>query len=118
MSRKINDEFTDLPVSPQHKTILRRKRDGLCVTCGSPRHLKSKQFCFRHLAMQRERDRRKRGRIKRHMGSASYLNDRHPLYAQAVKLRADGLTLRQIGVIFGMSMQGVQYILKSGEAGP
>ena len=41
MSRphKIQDEFTDLPISNRRKYQMRRKRDGLCVTCGQPRNL-------------------------------------------------------------------------------
>ncbi len=38
----IQDEFTDLPLSPQKKHRLRRKRDGLCVDCGRSRP------CHRH----------------------------------------------------------------------
>lgn len=32
----INDEFTALPISAQHKWQLRARRDGKCVKCGVP----------------------------------------------------------------------------------
>lgn len=35
-TKKIEDEFTPLPLSNQRKWQLRRKRDGLCVSCGKP----------------------------------------------------------------------------------
>lgn len=37
MSRKIQDEFTDLPMSKEMKCMLRKQRDGKCMTCGRPR---------------------------------------------------------------------------------
>jgi len=66
---KIQDEFTDLPVSRQRKSQLRRKRDGLCIICGQPQC--SSRFCLKHLLATRERQRKNVGSIKRNR-SKSY----------------------------------------------
>lgn len=63
MHRKIQDEFTDLPISKQRKHQLRRKKGGKCILCGKPL-----VFAFRCLDCQvafREYIRKRNGAIRR-----------------------------------------------------
>ena len=39
-TKKIYDEFSDLPVSRQRKAQMRNKEKGLCEQCGSSKHTK------------------------------------------------------------------------------
>ena len=69
-TRKIHDEFTDLPVSRQRKSQLRRQRDGLCIICGQPQS--SSHDCLKHFLAARERQRNRQGSVRRNFGSKSY----------------------------------------------
>jgi hypothetical protein len=57
---KIQDEFTDLPISKTQKQYLRHKRDGLCVKCNQPRCEASNTLCLRHWRPLAEESERKR----------------------------------------------------------
>lgn len=46
MSRTIQDEFTALPMSRQMRCIMRKLRDGKCMTCGAPRV--NAKHCAKH----------------------------------------------------------------------
>jgi len=70
MRRRIEDEFTDLPVSRQRKYQLRMKRDRRCTECGEPAVQGSR--CLKHLVKARERQRKKRGLKRRYHGTLSY----------------------------------------------
>jgi len=70
MKRKIQDEFTRLPLSRQRKYQLRRQRDNCCTECGAPAGPASR--CLRHLIKARERQRKKRGLKRRYYGTLSY----------------------------------------------
>jgi len=67
---KIQDQFTDLPVSRQRKYQLRMKRDSRCTDCGQPAIQGSR--CLKHLVKSRERQRKKRGLKRRYHGTLSY----------------------------------------------
>ena len=54
MPKQIEDEFTSLPISGQHKWQLRKMRDGCCVICGKPAEDLQSHRCLRHLIAQRE----------------------------------------------------------------
>ena len=70
MRKRINDEFTRLPVSRQRKYQLRMKRDRRCTECGQPAVQGSR--CLKHLVKARERQRKKRGLKRRYHGTLSY----------------------------------------------
>ena len=70
MRRRIEDEFTDLPVSRQRKYQLRMKRDRRCTICGEPAEQGSR--CLKHLVKSRERQRKKRGLKRRYYNTLSY----------------------------------------------
>jgi len=70
MRRRIKDEFTDLPISPQRKYQLRMQRDSRCTECGERAVQGSR--CLKHLVKARERQRRKRGLRRRYYGTLSY----------------------------------------------
>jgi hypothetical protein len=70
MPRKIIDEFSDLPVSPQRKTQLRNRRDGKCRTYGQP--LSTKTLCLKHAKPMRERARLRIGAKRRNKGALTY----------------------------------------------
>jgi hypothetical protein len=67
---KIQDEFTALPISCQHKYQLRKARDRCCVECGAPAAAGSR--CLEHLVRARERQRKKRGLKGRYTNTLSY----------------------------------------------
>lgn len=69
---KIRDEFSGLPITPQARLILRRRRDGRCTVCGHKRHPDSLWFCGHHFAQKREYMRRKNGCEIRHAECPSY----------------------------------------------
>jgi hypothetical protein len=71
MRRRIQDEFTDLPISRQRKYQLRMQRDSRCTECGEPAVQGSR--CLKHLVKARERQRKKRGLKRRYYGTLSYL---------------------------------------------
>jgi hypothetical protein len=70
MRKRIQDEFTDLPLSRQRKYQLRMKRDRRCTECGEPAVQGSR--CLKHLVKARERQREKRGLKRRYLGTLSY----------------------------------------------
>src|SRR4030095_5180824 len=67
---KIQDEFSNLPISRQRKYQLRMQRDQRCTECGEPAVLASR--CLKHLVKARERQRQNRGLTKRYYGTISY----------------------------------------------
>ncbi len=70
MRKRIEDEFTYLPISRQRKYQLRRERDKCCTECGAPAVQGSR--CLKHLVKARERQRKKRGLKRRYYGTLSY----------------------------------------------
>ena len=70
MKKRIEDEFTDLPISRQRKYQLRMQRDNRCTECGEPAVQGSR--CLKHLVKARERQRKKRGLKRRYYGTLSY----------------------------------------------
>jgi len=70
MRKRIEDEYTYLPVSRQRKYQLRMKRDRRCTECGEPAVQGSR--CLKHLVKVRERQREKRGLKRRYHGTLSY----------------------------------------------
>ena len=70
MRKRIEDEFTDLPISRQRKYQLRMLRDRRCTECGQPAVQGSR--CLKHLIKARERQRRKRGLRRRYYNTLSY----------------------------------------------
>lgn len=70
MRKRIQDEFTNLPISRQRKYQLRMQRAGRCTECGEPAVLGSR--CLAHLVKARERQRKKRGLKRRYFGTMSY----------------------------------------------
>jgi hypothetical protein len=67
--RKIEDEFSHLPVSRGRKYQLRRHKEGRCIKCGQPQA--AAYLCLRHLIANREAIRRKAGATRRNR-SLSY----------------------------------------------
>ena len=70
MRKRIQDEFTDLPISRQRKYQLRMKRKQRCTECGEPAVQGSR--CLKHLVKARERQRKKRNLKRRYYGTLSY----------------------------------------------
>ncbi len=70
MRKRIQDEFTELPISRQRKYQLRMQRDHRCTECGAPAAQGSR--CVRHLVKARERQRKKRGLKRRYYNTLSY----------------------------------------------
>src|SRR4029078_12244872 len=70
MRKRIEDEFTYLPVSRQRKYQLRMQRDQRCTECGEQAVQGSR--CLKHLVKARERQRKKRGMKRRYYGTLSY----------------------------------------------
>ncbi|HWQ90833.1 MAG TPA: hypothetical protein VN673_04120 [Clostridia bacterium] len=70
MRKRIQDEFTDLPISRQRKYQLRMRRANRCTECGEPAVQGSR--CLRHLVKARERQREKRGLKRRYYNTLSY----------------------------------------------
>ena len=70
MRTRIQDEFTNLPISRQRKYQLRMQRDCRCNGCGEPAVQGSR--CLKHLVKARERQRKKRGLKRRYFGTLSY----------------------------------------------
>jgi len=70
MRKRIEDEFTYLPISRQRKYQLRMQRDSRCTECGEPAVQGSR--CLKHLVKARERQRKKRGLKRRYYGTLSY----------------------------------------------
>jgi hypothetical protein len=70
MRHRIQDEFTNLPISRQRKYQLRMKRDKKCTECGQPAAEGSR--CVKHLVKARERQRKKRGLKRRYFNTLSY----------------------------------------------
>jgi hypothetical protein len=70
MRQRIQDEFTDLPISRQRKYQLRMQRDRRCTECGAPAIQGSR--CLKHLVKARERQRKKRGLKRRYLNTLSY----------------------------------------------
>ena len=83
MRKRIEDEFTYLPISRQRKYQLRMQRDQRCTECGEQAVEGSR--CVKHLVKARERQRKKRGLKRRYYGTLSY------------KLQSDGLKPRRPG---------------------
>jgi len=74
MRKKIQDEFTHLPISRQRKYQLRMKRDKRCTECGEPTVQGSR--CLEHLVKARERQRKKHGLRRRYHNTLSYKLER------------------------------------------
>ena len=74
MRKKIQDEFTKMPISRQRKYQLRMKRDGRCTECGAPTVKGSR--CLEHLVKARERQRKKHGLKRRYRNTLSYKLER------------------------------------------
>jgi hypothetical protein len=70
MRKRIQDEFTELPISRQRKYQLRMQRDKRCTECGQPAIQGSR--CLKHLVKARERQRVKRGLKRRYYNTLSY----------------------------------------------
>ncbi len=70
MRKRIQDEFTHLPISRQRKYQLRMQRDKRCTECGRPAIQGSR--CLKHLVKARERQRKKRGLKRRYLNTLSY----------------------------------------------
>ncbi len=70
MRKRIQDEFTDLPISRQRKYQLRMQRDRRCTECGQQAIQGSR--CLKHLVKARERQRKKRGLKRRYLNTLSY----------------------------------------------
>jgi hypothetical protein len=70
MRKRIQDEFTSLPISRQRKYQLRKQRDKRCTECGQPAIQGSR--CLQHLVKARERQRKKRGLKRRYYNTLSY----------------------------------------------
>jgi len=70
MRTRIQDEFTNLPISRQRKYQLRMQRDCRCTECGEAAVQGSR--CLKHLVKARERQRKKRGLKRRYFGTLSY----------------------------------------------
>ena len=70
MRKRIQDEFTELPISRQRKYQLRMQRDKRCTECGQPAIQGSR--CLKHLVKARERQRVKRGLKRRYFNTLSY----------------------------------------------
>jgi hypothetical protein len=72
--KKIYDEFTDLPISREHKRQLRQRARGLCTVGGCHRKVwrYGAWWCKTHLIEYRELQRKRLGNIRRNFGSASY----------------------------------------------
>jgi hypothetical protein len=81
MRKRIEDEFTDLPMSRQRKYQMRMQRDQRCTECGEPSVKGSR--CLKHLVKAGERQRKKRGLKRRYYGTLSY-------QLQAAKQKKDG----------------------------
>jgi hypothetical protein len=70
MRTRIQDEFTELPISRQRKYQMRMQRDKRCTECGEPAAEGSR--CLKHLVKARERQRKKRGLRRRYYNTLSY----------------------------------------------
>jgi hypothetical protein len=74
--KKINDEFTGLlkadgaPMSRQQVHMMRKKAQGLCLTCGAPA---VGVYCLKHTIAARERMRHKLNYRRRLRKSPSYV---------------------------------------------
>jgi len=68
-TKKIHDEFTDLPLSRQRKYQLRQHKVGNCIKCGRPRC--SAMYCLDHMIAAREYLRKRTGAVGR-LSSLSY----------------------------------------------
>ena len=62
--KKIQDEFTRVPLSHQRKYQLRKKRDNRCTICGAPAVQAAR--CVKHLVQAREDQRARFGRKRRY----------------------------------------------------
>jgi len=73
--KKIQDKFTGLlkadgsPMSRQQVHMLRKRAQGICLTCGEPA---VGSYCLKHTIAVRERMREKLNCQRRHRASASY----------------------------------------------
>jgi hypothetical protein len=61
MVKKINDEFSDLPISKQRKWQLRKFRDGKCQICGDGVIRFGSWLCKAHLLSHRKYERATKG---------------------------------------------------------
>ena len=71
MSRKIQDELTDVKMSRQRKWQLRRREQCLCEACGEPA-IKGCHRCVECLGKARERARKRLGCKRRYQNAESY----------------------------------------------
>lgn len=90
MRKRIQDEFTELPISRQRKYQLRMQRDNRCTECGAEAVQASR--CLKHLVLARERQRTKHGLKTRYQNTLSYR-----LEALAARQQARKKTPRSAG---------------------
>lgn len=70
MRRRIEDEFSDLPMSRQRKYQLRMKKQGWCTLCGEP--AATAAYCLLHAIKSRERNRAGMKSQRRYLAAQSY----------------------------------------------
>ncbi len=70
--RKIQDEFTDLPISRERKRQLRALKAGRCCIAGCEEPLATKVHCLKHAIERREKSRRERGVTRRWKNAKTY----------------------------------------------
>ncbi len=91
---KIQDEFTDLPLSQSRKQQLRRKRDGKCIKCGQPRCEASNTLCLRHWQPLFDESERKRlARKQRALDRLQANQDVPAIFKQSELERRQSLTI-------------------------
>ena len=98
MRKKINDEFTHLPISRQRKYQLRMAQSGRCTECGAKAIAGSR--CIEHLVKARERQRKKRKLTKRYYNTLSYRLQTDPV-AVLAQMRKMKKLLKQQAVSAG-----------------
>ena len=66
MSRAIQDEFTDLPISRQRKWQLRRSKTGKCQQCGQRFETGANGHCLHCMIKRLDNSRKRSGHRKRY----------------------------------------------------
>ena len=74
MRRPIQDEFRNLPLSPQRKCQLRKTRDGRCIICGQPAQ---GARCVKHMVKVGEYLRKRLNLKRRYRETLSYRLERY-----------------------------------------
>ena len=70
--RKIQDEFTDLPISRERKRQLRALKNGQCCIAGCEEPLATKVHCLQHAVERREKSRKERNVTRRWKNAKTY----------------------------------------------